>query len=137
MEKNKNDSRYLEEVAGLFTKTSMAQIDFDELKVRLLSIRDTLSAREDLAAEHALLRDDYEQRIAGMVKAIAAVDRKRDCWEEALALVEELPTQPSAQLLATYRRVAAKFRDSFPGSFGIQSFRKGSAGQSSAVGTGR
>lgn len=118
MEKIKNDRAYLEDVARLIDDTTMAQLDFDELKTRLLAIGSKLTATDELADEYALLRGDYEQRIAGMVKAIAAVDRKHDVWEEALGLVEKLPVLRSADLLATYRQTAAKFRDCFPGSFG-------------------
>lgn len=120
MEKTNNDQAYLEDVARLIDDTTMAQLDFDELKMRLPDIGRKLSAVDELADEYALLRGDYEQRIAGMVKAIAAVDRKRDGWEEALGLVEQLPVLRSADLLATYRRIAARFRDCFPGSFGGQ-----------------
>jgi hypothetical protein len=120
LEKIKNDRAYLEDVARLIDDTTMAQLDFDELKTRLLAIGSKLTATDELADEYALLRGDYEQRIAGMVKAIAAVDRKQDVWEEALEQVEKLSVLGSADLLATYRRTAAKFRDCFPGSFGGQ-----------------
>ncbi len=119
MEKNKNDINYLTEVAALIDEATVARIDFDELKSRLINLHGRLEAQETLAAEYALLRDDCERRIAGMAKAIAAVDRKRDRLEEALALVEELPGLTSVHLLQTYRRIAARFRDSFPGSFGF------------------
>ena len=99
----------------------MARIDFDELRERLKLIGAQLAARDELAEGHALLRQDCEQRIAGMIKAIAAVDRKRDGWSEAIAQAEELPTLAPARLLETYRRVAARFRDCFPGSFGALS----------------
>lgn len=137
MEKSKNDIDYLEEVAGLIDDTTMSRLDFDEIKARLLSLRDGLAAQAELAGEHALLREEYEQRIAGMAKAIAAVDRKRNRMEEALALVEGLPVLTSAKLLETYRRVAARFRDCFPGSFGIQNIRDSGTRQATAAGTGR
>ena len=132
MEKNENDIDYLTEVVVLIDEATMARIDFDELKSRLASLHDRLEAQETLAPEYALLRDDCERRIAGMAKAIAAVDRKRDRMEEALALVEELPGLTSADLLQTYRRTAARFRDSFPGSFGFHDRRDRGARSSSA-----
>ncbi len=137
MEKNKSDIDYLGEVTQLIDASTMSQLDFDELARRLLAIRDALSAHEQLAVDHACLREEYQQRIAGMVKAIAAVDRKRDRWEEALALVEGLPALPVTGLLETYRRVAARFRDCFPGSFGLQMSRSGSAAPRPAVGSGQ
>ncbi len=124
MEKNKNDIDYLSEVVSLLDDTTLPQIDFDELKARLLTVHTQLTAQDELVAEYALLRDDCERRIAGMTKAIAAVDRKQDRMEEALALVDELPTLDSARLLQTYRRVTARFRDCFPGSFGYRDKRE-------------
>jgi len=53
----------------------MAAIDFDEAVSALPIAAARLATLETLAADQALLRDDYERRIAGMVKAIAAVDR--------------------------------------------------------------
>lgn len=124
MEKNKNDIDYFSEVVKHFDEAALSQIDFDELKARLSAVSCRLTAQDELSTEYALLRDDYQRRIAGMTKAIAAVDRKRDGMEEALALVDELPTLDSARLLQTYRRVAARFRDYFPGSFGYRHQRE-------------
>jgi hypothetical protein len=118
LEKNKNDIDYLSEVVNLIDEATLPQIDFDELKARLSTVHSRLTAQDELATEYALLRDDCERRIAGMTKAIAVVDRKQDRMEEALALVDELPALDSARLLQTYRRVTARFRDCFPGSFG-------------------
>jgi hypothetical protein len=120
LEKIKNDIDYLAEVVSLLDDAGLARIDFDELKERLTKLADRLVAQDRLAAEYALLRDDCQGRIAGMTKAIAAVDRKQDRMAEALALVDELPTLDSARLLQTYRQVTARFRDCFPGSFGYR-----------------
>jgi len=122
--KNKNDIDYLSEVVNLIDEATLPKIDFDELKARLSTVCNRLTAQDELAVEYALLRDDCERRIAGMTKAIAAVDRKQDRMQEALSLVDELPALDSAQLLQTYRRVAARFRDSFPGSFGYYNRRE-------------
>ena len=124
MEKTKNDIDYLSEVVKLIDEVTLPQIDFDELKARLSTVGRHLNVQDELATEYTLLRDDYERRLAGMTKAIAAVDRKRDRMEEALALIDDLPTLSSARLLQTYRRVTARFRDCFPGSFGYQDRRE-------------
>jgi hypothetical protein len=118
LENVKGEIAYLEGVVRLLDEAGMARIDFDELRARLMEIGAGLAALDERAEGHALLRQDCEQRIAGMIKAIAAVDRKHDGWSEALAQVEELPTLTPAKLLETYRRIAARFRDCFPGSFG-------------------
>jgi len=122
LETTKGDIAYLEEVIGLLHETGMARVDFDELRERLGALCVRLQSLEELAESHVVLRQDYEQRIGGMIKAIAAVDRKRDRWEEAAALVDELPTLSPVRLIETYRRVAARFRDCFPGSFGTPSW---------------
>lgn len=121
MENVKAEIAYLEGVVRLMDEAGMARIDFDELRERLQAIGVELAALDKLAEGHTLLRQDCEQRIAGMIKAIAAVDRKRDNWNEAVAQVEELPTLAPAKLLEAYRRVAARFRDCFPGSLGAPS----------------
>ena len=137
MEKDKSDIQYLEQVAMLLDDTNMSRLDFDELKQCLLTIRDTLSVQEELAIDHACLRKEFEQRITGMIKAIAAVDRKHSCWEEALALVEELPALRAEKLLETARRVAARFRDYFPGSYGLHTSSKRCSTQQRIASVGR
>ena len=122
MENTKTEIAYFEGVVRLLDETNLAKIDFDDLRARLSNLCTQLGAESARAEDHALLRQDYEQRVAGMVKAIAAVDRKRDRWDEAVTLVEELPAMPAARLIETYRRVAARFRDCFPGSFGTQNW---------------
>lgn len=119
MEKTECDSAYLEEVARAIDDTTLSCIDFDKLKQHLVVAADRLRSTTALAESQARLRDDYEKRIAGMIKAVAAVGRKRDGWEEAAALVDQLPTVTVDRLLEIYRRVSARFRDSFPGSFGL------------------
>ncbi len=133
MEKSNSDCDYLERVVEQLDATAMSRLDFDELKDRLSTIRDRLTANDRLASEHACLREEYQQRISGMVKAIAAVDRKRDRLEEAVALIDELPKLPAERLLETYRKVAARFRDCFPGSFGSYPVSTRVANQTTAV----
>lgn len=122
MENVKSEIAYLEGVVRLLDETSLARLDFDELRARLTGVCASLESHGQSAGNHALLRQDYEQRIAGMIKAVAAVDRKRDRWEEAAASVDELPTLTAGELIERYRRVAARFRDCFPGSFGTQNW---------------
>ena len=122
MENTKSEIAYFEEVVGLLNEASLARLDFDELRDRLRGIGTTLGAANELTEGYTLLRQDVEQRIAGMIKAVAAVDRKRERWEEAAALIDDLASQTPARLLETHRRVAARFRDCFPGSFGPRNY---------------
>jgi hypothetical protein len=66
-----------------------------------------------------LLRHDYVGRLSGMLKAIAAVDRRHATGSEILAQLEALPGCSTEQLIEQYRRVSARFRDTFPASFGM------------------
>ena len=131
MKNNKNEIAYFEGIIGLLDESCLARLDFDELRTHLASTCVTLAALHDLTDGYALLRQDLEQRIGGMIKAVAAVDRRREQWKEAAALVEQLPDLTPARLLETHRRVAARFRDHFPGSFGPRNFG-GRTGQPSA-----
>ena len=114
MERDSNQTDYLEQLIEQLDDESMSLIDFDELKLRLSELREKLTGHGEMADELTALRQDYHQRIAGMVKAIAAVNRKRDCWQEAVAFVEGLPSLTAEELLEQYRRICARFRDCFP-----------------------
>ncbi len=109
---------YVQELVGQLQSDQLPLIDFDQLKDWLA--RSAKWMDEALATKQSAepLRRDYESRIAGMAKGIAAADRKRDSVDEALRLVEQLPTMSGEQLVACYRHTAARFRDAFPTSFG-------------------
>lgn len=116
----KDNTDITEYFAGLSRQLDdgdLSLIDFDELQQHLQRFSESTSAADEIAKEYALLRQDCQQRLAGMIKAIAAVDRKRDGYESALALVDELPSLSAGDLLRRYRQVSARFRDCFPASF--------------------
>lgn len=96
----------------------MSLIDFDELRDWIEQQLGRNEASETVEAELNCLRDDYQKRIAGMIKAIAVADRKGDRYESALQLIEDLPSMTSAELTDCYRRTSARFRDMFPTSLG-------------------
>lgn len=118
MAEDRNDSEYLRALAAQFCDDAVTLIDFDDARNRLDEMAGRLEDEHSLAEDHALLRKDYQRRIAGMIKAIAAVERKSDRWEEAADLIDELPSLTAEQLVQTYRKVAARFRDRFPTSYG-------------------
>ncbi|RKX27000.1 MAG: hypothetical protein DRP45_02080 [Candidatus Zixiibacteriota bacterium] len=123
MENNKSHIAFLEELTERIDDSSVSLLDFDEIRKRLVELKDVLTEHHDLTGQLATLRKDYEQRVAGMVKAIAAVDRKRDTWQEALALVEQLPSLTAELLLEQHRRISARFRDTFPASAHLPGLR--------------
>ena len=100
--------------------TTLPMVDFDTLRNDLKSLLssvelfDTGSANENNSEDLKQLRADYEGRMAGMVKAMAAVDRKHDSYTETLDFIERLPELSVVRLIEQYRRVSARFRDTFP-----------------------
>ncbi|MFQ6009010.1 MAG: hypothetical protein ACE5K8_08685 [Candidatus Zixiibacteriota bacterium] len=124
MRNRKQYSAYAKELAESLTSDNISLIDFDRLRSWLL---ETASAFEEIVrlkeeVEH--LRQDYIGRIAGMTKAIAAVNRHPDGWESALAFLETLPSLGAVELIEQYRVTSARFRDAFPTSFGLLTDRK-------------
>lgn len=97
----------------------MSLVDFDRLKEWLKHSARLAEEVEHLRTEMTVLRQDYLQRIGGMVKAIAATERRPESWESALAYLEGLPTLSAEELIGAYRKVSARFRDAFPASFGL------------------
>jgi hypothetical protein len=112
-----NSTAFTELLASLQNE-QLTAIDFDSLADKLSQLQRDISTHASMRQELDLLRQDYQARIAGMLKAIAAVDRKRDSFDDALHAIESLPSLNCAELTETYRRVSARFRDTFPTSFG-------------------
>jgi hypothetical protein len=118
--KNRNEhSSYARELVSLLTEDNLALIDFDKLRDWLGEMAPVLEEVVRLREDLSLLRQDYIGRITGMTKAIAAVKRRPDGWETALAYIEMLPSLSAAELIEHYRKTSARFRDAFPTSFGL------------------
>lgn len=117
MKESTDFNDYVADLTKRLDREDLSLIDFDELRLRVEQCTVNSTADNQVAAEHALLREDCQKRLAGMIKAIAAVERKRDSFESALAVIEELPSLGAAELLRRYRQVSARFRDCFPASF--------------------
>lgn len=111
-------AEYLCAVAEALRAESVERIDFDELTSKLISagtaLQDAATERESLVQ----LRNDYVERIAGMAKAVAVMENRREDQEELITLCGSLDRLPVAELLSQYRRISAKFRDAFPTSYG-------------------
>ncbi len=110
--------RELKEVVALLDERALPEVDFDRLRIRLADLAEHGHQLSEMDQELAFLRDDYIARIAGMTKAVAAVGRRQGDVARMLEDVEALPTLSAADLVAAYRRAAARFRDAFPTSFG-------------------
>lgn len=117
---NEHDAAALiDTVLGNIAAEEMELIDFDLLREKLNTIKGALVEMSDGDEQLSTLREDYRQRIAGMIKAIAAVDRRRIRNREALELIESLDGLDAAGLIRCYRVVAARFRDAFPSSVAL------------------
>ncbi len=112
-----NLTEYFANLSQQLNDDELSLIDFDELQQHLQQFSAKFVAVDGIAKEYAALRQDCQQRLTGMIKAIAAVDRKRDGYESALATISELPSLSAEDLLRKYRQVSARFRDCFPTSF--------------------
>ena len=116
---DKNLCEYLISVSQALHDESVSLIDFDELSRQLSTAQHLLTDALRCSKELEMLRGDYVDRISGMAKAVAATENRKEDSEELLALCSGLDAVPVAQLLTSYRRVSAKFRDTFPASFGL------------------
>ncbi|MEW6050835.1 MAG: hypothetical protein AB1644_07220 [Candidatus Zixiibacteriota bacterium] len=110
---------YIAELREALTEDRLSYIDFDQLRSWLEQLGPVLDRIMASDEELRLLRQDYQGRIAGMLKAIAAADRKQSGLQSVLREAETLADLTSAQLIECYRRTSARFRDCFPTSFGL------------------
>lgn len=114
-----NDERaYIAELTEALHGERLSLIDFDTLRKWLEELAPRLAERDRVLSDVVLLRTDAEARIGGMLKAIAAADQKRGSLEGALHELDSLPRLTVAELLECRERVAARFRDCFPTSYG-------------------
>jgi len=117
-----NDERaYIAELMEALDGERLSLIDFDALRKWLGELAPRLAERDRVLSDVVLLRADAEARIGGMLKAIAAADQKRGSLDGVQHELDRLPTLTVAELLACRERVAAKFRDCFPTSYGLLS----------------
>jgi len=100
-------------------------------RIDTLFTRDNSSfeSAENVRSELTLLRADYINRISGMVKAVAAVERSLDKATEAVGYLEKLDELNAAELIEQYRRTSARFRGAFPSTFGLAPFSAGRKGR--------
>lgn len=124
MEKSEDLMQRLDELAAICSPDHLAEIDFDRLRDSLTLQRDLLAEHETVRQGLATLRQDYIDRITGMVKAIAAVTkyagaaRSTEAVKAALEYVQSLESKPATELIEHYRLTTARFRDAFPSTFG-------------------
>ncbi len=119
MDSNHEIRAALSEWVELLTDERTEPMDFDHLRRTLRDAAAEIRAADSVRSQLELLADDYRRRIAGMVKAIAAVDRTRDRGRQADDVIQSLTDCPAEKLIDCYRQVQARFKDFFPASFGL------------------
>jgi hypothetical protein len=110
-------SSFLADTAAALSTEDMPTVDFDTLRTTLQDLIGQLEEMTRIREDLELLRDQYEGRIVGMLKAVAAVTDNRHRQREAVDTIESLPSLTCADLVKTFHRTSARFRDAFPTSF--------------------
>ena len=119
MQNSKDIRETLETFVEKLADDRLPEIDLDRLTAALRGIVDRLAQAESQADELRLLKEDYRLRLAGMLKAIAVVERRRGAMERALDEIAELESLTAEQLRDRHRKISARFRDAFPASYGL------------------
>ncbi|MBD3332758.1 hypothetical protein GF356_07900 [candidate division GN15 bacterium] len=97
-------------------REELTEVDFDALCETLESLTTVLKQMQQYEDEVAVLRQDLSSRIAGMARACAVARGGRGDLETTEQLTERLPHMSARELVQSYGRVAARFRDTFPAS---------------------
>lgn len=119
MTNHNSGQKYIDELLISLKGDKLSEIDFDELTEWLQEIKTTLDNSCELQSELKLMREDYLNRIAGMLKAVTIVERSSAAPEKVLAYLEDLENLKAAELIEQYRKTSHRFRIAFPTTFGL------------------
>ena len=92
-------------------------IDLDVLKSFLDEAAALRVEFMKLQEEHRILKEEYRDRILGMVKATAALELSNHDTEIISRLSGDLSDIASVEMIKLYSQAAAHFRTKFPASF--------------------
>jgi DNA-binding protein YbaB len=115
--KDKCENNRIDSVCDSLSRESIELIDFDEVKSLLQQYQLSRKDMERTQTELDYIKNEYRSRIYGMLKAVMACRHNAENAEILTSLSTELGEIESAALVKLYRRVTAKFRSCFPGSF--------------------
>lgn len=96
---------------------ALEQIDFDQLIDILGAVRDSVNQEPETAKELEYLKEEYRNRIVGMVKANLACRINERDTDLAVKLSDDISGISAEELVRMYGKVAARFRTNFPASF--------------------
>lgn len=124
MERNETDLAYIAELHEALDSSAVTAIDFDRLRLWLEELAGALPELFRAREEARLLREDYTHRIAGMIKTISVAGSTRHSLGDTSELIDRLPAATASELIDCHRRISARFRDTFPTSFGLINARR-------------
>jgi len=124
VERNEADLTYIAELHDALAAEAVTAIDFDRLRLWLEELAGALPDLFRAREESRLLREDYTLRISGMLKAIAVAESGQKPLADASELVDRMSVANVTELIDCYRRISARFRDTFPTSFGLIAARR-------------
>jgi hypothetical protein len=124
VEKDELELGYINQLHSALAAEAVTTIDFDRLRLWLENLGAALPVLFRAREEATVLREDYQNRIAGMLKAIVVAERGRPSLDDSLDMIERLPRRSATELIECYRRTSARFRDTFPTSFGLITQRR-------------
>ncbi len=113
--RNQFDPFVGEKLAEQLAAPTLPNLDFDQLRQWLLAASQKCRTIDQHEHDLHLLREDYQARITGMLKAIAIAERSRNRLDSLAVLIESLGGMSAEDLILCYRKTGAIFRDHFPG----------------------
>lgn len=99
------------------TGERLERINFDELIDILGAVKDRVNQAQQKSKELTYLKEEYRNRIIGMVKANLACRQNQRDTDLAVQLSDDISEISAEELVGMYGRVAARFRTNFPASF--------------------
>jgi hypothetical protein len=116
--RNQFDPLAGEKLAEQLAAPKLPYLDFDQLRHWLLAASQKCRTANQHEHDLQLLREDYQARITGMLKAIAIAERSRSRLDSLADLIDSLGRMSVEDLILCYRKTGAIFRDHFPGAIG-------------------
>jgi flagellar biosynthesis chaperone FliJ len=117
VKEEKTDQNMVSTIIQSLDDNAVELIDFDNLKNTLRTMQSRCEEQEKTSSELSFIKNEYRNRIIGMMKAVMACRHRENDAEMLSQLSGDIENIQAGELVSLYGRVAARFRDSFPTSF--------------------
>ncbi len=117
MKEEKIDQNMVSTIIQSLDDSTVELIDFDNLRHVLRTMQLRNEEQEKISSELSFIKNEYRNRIIGMMKAVMACRHRGKDAEMLSQLSGDIENIKAGELVSLYGRVAARFRDSFPTSF--------------------